>query len=107
MIRSITSTLTWQRRRMELAMPSPAVWARCLAIVISACLLQGCVKPVPPTTSYGGETLPVTSSTPRRDGSALRESEHQLNDVRWQVIERKGPKTAGEQFDLSHKTDKD
>ena len=68
----------------------------CMCLVLS---LSGCTS----TTSEGGynnQSMAVVSGDPERDGSALAETHRQLTDVRWQLIERKGPKTAAEQFQI-------
>jgi type II secretory pathway component GspD/PulD (secretin) len=68
-----------------------------------ALLGTGCVHTT--TTQADGAVLPVVSTDPARDGSALSEGNRQLNEVRWQVIEHKGPKTAAEQFRLDKPKD--
>jgi type II secretory pathway component GspD/PulD (secretin) len=68
-----------------------------------ALLGTGCVQTT--TTQSDGAVLPVVSADPARDSSALTESNRQLTDVKWQVIEHKGPKTAAEQFGLDKPKD--
>jgi hypothetical protein len=66
-------------------------------------LLAGCASTPTWQNDNPAGSLPVVSTDPARDGSALAETQRQLTDVRWQVIERKGPKTATEQFDIFHR----
>ena len=65
--------------------------------------LAGCAHTVTETTQYAGSNGSLVSGDPARDNSALQESHGQLDGVRWQVIEGKGPKTAAEQFSLHKK----
>ena len=85
-----------------------AVWVRStgqlLVCLIAGCL-WGCARTVTETTQYTGDnnSRPLVSGDPIRDRSAMQETQGQLDGVRWQVIEGKGPKTASEQFSLDKK----
>ena len=85
--------------------------SRMCAILITACVIlaltDGCTRSVTETAQYTSEGKPLVSGDPVRDRSALRQSEGQLDGVRWQVIEGKGPKTAAEQFTLEKKSSTD
>ena len=73
------------------------------ALLLALGSLSGCVGTVTESSKYGGDPSRVVSSDPARDGSALKETQRQLSDVRWQVIEHKGPKTPLEQLGIGDK----
>ncbi len=67
-----------------------------------ACQL-GCSNHPAPAPANPGGVSPLVSDDPARDGAALHEADRQLTEVRWQVIERKGPGTPSEQFFMDHR----
>lgn len=69
----------------------------CLATLL---LIPGCVSKVTHTSDYAGNMTPIPSMDSQEDGDAYAGSSRQLTEVKWEVIEKKGPKMAGEQFGL-------
>src|SRR5436305_6752628 len=79
-------------------------WAVLGLAGIAAATLGGCVSTTTTrSNAYPDGTLPVVSTDPQGDGSALQETKRQLTEVHWQVIERKGPHSIQEQFSLNGK----
>jgi Flp pilus assembly secretin CpaC len=79
-------------------------WAKAGFSLLALATVGGCVSTTSTQSSpYPNGTLPVVSTDPQGDGTALQESKRQLTEVRWQVIERKGPGTVQEQFRLDRK----
>jgi type II secretory pathway component GspD/PulD (secretin) len=79
---------------------------RCIACVLMGLALtqlSACVEKVSHTTQYGMEASPVVSASAEQDAAAFQETHRALEDVRWSVLEKKGPKPAWEQLDVSHK----
>ncbi|MGE5611315.1 MAG: type II secretion system protein GspD [Bacillota bacterium] len=71
----------------------------CAALAFAITNISACVEKVQHSTQYVDEgDNRVVSGNSRRDASAFQSSEDQLSQVKWSVIERKGPKTAAEQF---------
>jgi type II secretory pathway component GspD/PulD (secretin) len=67
------------------ARPVSAMAAR-LVLAALACVVAGCAQ----ETAY--ETMSIVSGSPDRDAAAFAASERHLTEVRWDVIQKKGPK---------------
>jgi len=65
-------------------------------LMLAAIQGLGCVEKVTQTTQYAGDFQPVGLNG--ADAAAFGESEKRLSEVKWTVLEKKGPKTAWEQF---------
>jgi type II secretory pathway component GspD/PulD (secretin) len=70
----------------------------------------GCVEKVSQSTKFSensdfGARPTVISSTPRQDAAAFKNSEDRLTEVRYGVLEKKGPKTSWEGWFDGKKTD--
>src|SRR5438477_709989 len=77
-------------------------WAgRLVGVILGGLILGGCVEKVTESTKYSenrefSERPTVISSTPRQDAAALNAAQDRLTEVRYGVLEKKGPKTAWE-----------
>lgn len=75
------------------------------AVLILAAAGLGCVEKVSQTTQYfDDENAPAARN---EDEAANRESDRRVNEVKWTVLERKGPKSAWEQFGAKELTEAD
>ncbi len=87
----------WEVHRVSVVTASRAVGrAFGAAMAVTLLLIGGCTQTVRESSEVGDQRMRrptrVISSTPRGDEQTLREAEALSTDVRWDVLEKKGPK---------------